>query len=57
MLLAGDKLLNTDLPISTLAPALGYESESAFSTAFKRTMGCSPRDYVRRHSPPGARSR
>ncbi|HBT11742.1 AraC family transcriptional regulator [Erwinia persicina] len=57
MLLAGDKLLNTDLPISALAPSLGYESESAFSTAFKRTMGCSPRDYVRRHSPPGGRSR
>jgi hypothetical protein len=27
--------------------ALGYESESAFSTAFKRVMGCSPRQYGR----------
>lgn len=27
------------------ALALGYESESAFSTAFKRTLGCSPRQY------------
>ena len=47
MLLAGDKLLNSSAPISVIAPSLGYESESAFSTAFKRVMGCSPRDYVR----------
>jgi AraC-like DNA-binding protein len=51
MLLAGDKLLNTSAPISVIAPSLGYESESAFSTAFKRVMGCSPRDYVRRITP------
>jgi AraC-like DNA-binding protein len=30
-----------------IAQALGYESDSAFSTAFKRVMGCSPRQYVR----------
>lgn len=51
MLLAGDKLLNSSAPISVIAPSLGYESESAFSTAFKRVMGCSPRDYVRRTAP------
>lgn len=49
MMLAGDKLLNSGLPISAIAPSLGYESESAFSTAFKRVIGCSPRDYTRRH--------
>jgi AraC-like DNA-binding protein len=27
--------------------SLGYESESAFSTAFKRVMGRSPRQYGR----------
>jgi hypothetical protein len=27
--------------------SLGYELESAFSTAFKRVMGCSPRQYSR----------
>jgi AraC-like DNA-binding protein len=32
MLLAGDRLTNTDEPITTIAQSLGYESESAFST-------------------------
>jgi AraC-like DNA-binding protein len=45
MLLAGDKLLHTSDPISVIALAIGYESESAFSTAFKRVMGRSPRQY------------
>jgi AraC-like DNA-binding protein len=47
MLLAGDRLTNSSDPISVIAPSLGYESESAFSTAFKRVMGCSPRQYSR----------
>ena len=47
MLLAGDKLVNSSDPISAIALSLGYESESAFSTAFKRVMGCSPRQYSR----------
>jgi AraC-like DNA-binding protein len=47
MLLAGDKLTNSTDPISVIALSLGYESESAFSTAFKRVMGCSPRQYSR----------
>ncbi len=47
MLLAGDKLINSRDPISVIAPSLGYESESAFSTAFKRVMLCSPREYSR----------
>ncbi|MGV7207137.1 AraC family transcriptional regulator [Oxalobacteraceae bacterium A2-2] len=47
MLLAGDKLSNTSLPISAIAASLGYESDSAFSTAFKRIMGCPPRAYSR----------
>jgi AraC-like DNA-binding protein len=29
--------------LSVIALLVGYESESAFSTAFKRVMGCSPR--------------
>ena len=48
MLLAGDRLTTSGDPISVISPALGYESESAFSTAFKRVMGCSPRQYGRR---------
>jgi AraC-like DNA-binding protein len=47
MILGGDRLANSGEPISVIAPALGYESESAFSTAFKRVMGCSPRRYGR----------
>jgi AraC-like DNA-binding protein len=47
MLRAGERLENSADPVSVLAQSLGYESESAFSTAFKRVMGCSPRQYAR----------
>lgn len=50
MLLAADRLLTSRDAVAIIAPSLGYESDSAFSTAFKRVMGCSPRDYVRRHA-------
>jgi AraC-like DNA-binding protein len=52
MLLAGDKLANSSDPVSVIARSLGYESESAFSTAFKRAMGCSPRQYTRSRNRP-----
>jgi len=45
MMLAGEKLLHSREPISQISLSLGYESESAFSTAFKRVMGCAPRGY------------
>jgi AraC-like DNA-binding protein len=51
MLLAGDKLTNSQDSISAIALSLGYESESAFSKAFKRVMGCSPRQYARGRDP------
>ena len=51
MLLAGDRLANSRDRISAIARSLGYESESAFSTAFKRVMGRSPRQYSRGRSP------
>jgi AraC-like DNA-binding protein len=47
MLLAGDRLEDSSDPISEIALSIGYESESAFSTAFKRVMGCSPRQFSR----------
>ena len=47
MLLACDKLENSSDPVFAVAASLGYESESAFNTAFKRVMGCSPRQYGR----------
>ncbi len=49
MLLAGDRLANGAEPVSVIALSLGYDSESAFSTAFKRVMGCPPRRYSREH--------
>lgn len=50
MLLAGDWLENSGDSVSRIALSLGYESESAFSTAFKRVMGCSPRQFGRDRS-------
>ncbi len=50
MQLAGDKLVNSSDPISVISLSLGYESEAAFSTAFKRVTGCSPRQYSRGRS-------
>ncbi|HEK1766277.1 TPA: AraC family transcriptional regulator [Pseudomonas putida] len=47
MLLASDRLKNTTDSVSSIAFSLGYESESAFSTAFKRVMSQSPRQYQR----------
>jgi AraC-like DNA-binding protein len=47
MLLAGDRMENSSDPISAIAISIGYQSESAFSNAFKRVMGCSPRQYNR----------
>ncbi|HZD50918.1 MAG TPA: AraC family transcriptional regulator [Silvibacterium sp.] len=51
MLLAADKLTNSDDPISIIARSLGYESESAFSKAFRRIMDGSPRQYRRSQKP------
>lgn len=47
MMVAADRLTTSGDAVSTLAAALGYESDSAFSTAFKRVMGCAPRHYGR----------
>ncbi len=46
MLLAGERLRNSRDSVADIALSIGYESESAFSTAFKRVMGCPPRRYV-----------
>ncbi len=51
MLLAGDRLSNSDESVSVIALSLGYESESAFSKAFRRVMGRSPRRYSRHAIP------
>jgi AraC-like DNA-binding protein len=51
MLLAADRLVNSADNIAAISLSLGYESESAFSTAFKRVMGCSPRKYSHTYHP------
>jgi AraC-like DNA-binding protein len=45
MAVARDALRRNTQSISELAFATGYESESAFSTAFRRVVGTSPRQF------------
>jgi AraC-like DNA-binding protein len=47
MRLARQALIDEKTPIAVLAAKLGYASESAFSSAFKRVAGMSPSDYRR----------
>lgn len=47
MLLAADRLKNSSEGLSGIAQSLGYESESAFGKAFRRVMGCSPKQHKR----------
>ncbi|HTB95652.1 MAG TPA: AraC family transcriptional regulator [Terracidiphilus sp.] len=47
MFVAGEKLTGSKDAIAAIAQSLSYESESAFSKAFRRQMGCSPRQYRR----------
>jgi AraC-like DNA-binding protein len=51
MLVAADRLKNSDDSISVIASSLGYESESAFGKAFKRIMSCSPKQYSHGSNP------
>jgi AraC-like DNA-binding protein len=47
MMLACDRLTDGREPLATIANELGYESENAFNTAFRRVIGCPPRRYAR----------
>ncbi len=49
MTLAAQRIQNSGETVASIAPALGYRSESAFSAAFKRQWGVSPREYARAH--------
>lgn len=51
MLLAAERLTTSSEGLSAIAQSLGYESESAFGKAFRRVMGCSPRQYSRSAAP------
>ena len=48
MQLAKERLTAATASLTEVSQALGYESESAFSTAFKRLTGYSPRHYRQR---------
>ena len=47
MALARDALSRGDISLDRLAGDIGYDSASAFSTAFRRHNGCSPREFGR----------
>jgi len=52
---AANMLENLDYSISDISYSLGFSSQSAFTTAFKQQMGCTPaayrsrQDYIRMH--------
>jgi AraC-like DNA-binding protein len=48
--LAAQRLKTTDTPMKGIADEVGYESEAAFSRAFKRHFGLPPADWRRRQS-------
>jgi AraC-like DNA-binding protein len=45
MMIARDALRREDWSLATIAEAIGYESDTAFSLAFKRMFGSSPGRY------------
>lgn len=47
MTLAAESLMTGQETIAQIADSVGYSSEHAFSTAFRRVTGCSPRQYAR----------
>jgi AraC-like DNA-binding protein len=47
MALAKDMLQRERVPLETVAERIGYQSASAFSTAFKRQVGRAPRSFAR----------
>ncbi|WP_313905667.1 helix-turn-helix domain-containing protein [Streptomyces malaysiensis] len=51
MSLVRDALSRGTRSISELAFAIGYKSESAFSTAFRRVTGFSPRQFRQASNP------
>jgi AraC-like DNA-binding protein len=53
MHLADELLASTDLGVAAIARRVGYESEEAFSRAFKRARGSSPAHWRSEHRPGG----
>ncbi len=57
MALAKDLLWHDGLSLGEVAHAIGYQSASAFSTAFSRSMGLSPSSFARSGQARGSSSR
>ncbi len=51
--LAKQALLSGAKSLDRIADEIGYESASAFSTAFSKRLGCAPGRFARRHSSAG----
>ena len=49
--MVAERLANSGDPVSVIAPLLGYASENAFRTAFKRVMGSFSKEHGRRRQP------
>ncbi len=49
MQVATEKLRNTNASLAQLAESVGYESEAAFSRAFKKAVGTAPATWRRAH--------
>ena len=47
MSLAAARLKSSGDPVSAISSSVGYETESAFGKAFRRTWGCSPSEHRR----------
>ena len=54
--LAADQLARGPLKVAAIGSRVGYESEAAFSRAFKRETGFSPAAWRRARQAPGARA-
>ncbi|WP_034919230.1 AraC family transcriptional regulator [Erwinia sp. 9145] len=48
MLLAGERLRNSQDSITQISFSVGYDTDSAFGRAFKKEWGCSPREHRKR---------
>lgn len=47
MQVASQRLRNTNASLAQIADAVGYESEAAFSRAFKKAFGTAPASWRR----------
>jgi transcriptional regulator GlxA family with amidase domain len=50
MEVAAEKLRNTNASLGQVAEIVGYDSEAAFSRAFKKTFGTAPATWRRSNS-------